>query len=134
MTELRTRLGEIPLPSTEIENTTFEHDGGSARVCFTYYRRGEVVVAGIEFSQVRAFRHRAESHCTEWHIDDVYDTLVEIESSEWVAELVGDMSPDMRDLFEMHHYMIYFDSSGCYEVVAAAWRFLPEERHGGGGE
>jgi hypothetical protein len=31
-------------------------------------------------------------------------------------------------LWEMHHYMLYLDSAGCFEAVAASWSLLPEKR------
>jgi hypothetical protein len=27
----------------------------------------------------------------------------------------------------MHHFMIYLDSAGCFEVIAESWEVLPEE-------
>lgn len=122
----KTMLGEISVPSTELEEVVLRDFAGSVTIRFEYELDDRLVSGGIEFQGIRAYRRRAESHCTKWHIADAYDTLVEVENSEWVAELLAAMQPDMRDMFEMHHYMIYLDSVGCYEVVAASWRFLPE--------
>jgi len=122
---MKVGLGEIAIPSTMIEKVVLEDRRGSVRICYTYHQDGAWREAGISFERVRAYRRRAESHCTVWHLD-AYDTVVEVEGSEWVAELLEAMPEDMRDMFEMHHYMIYLDSSGCYEVVAASWQFLPE--------
>lgn len=123
--QLKRRLGEISIPSTEIERRSVEDARGSLTIRYTYFSDGRPCQGGVEFSRRRAYRYTAESHCTLWHLD-AYDTLVEVEDSEWVAELLEAMPEDMRAMFEMHHYMIYLDSSGCYEVVAASWRFLPE--------
>jgi hypothetical protein len=123
--EIHQGLREISVPSTDIRDVIFEDGQGGVRLRFTFWREDELIEEGIRFDRVRAHRHRAESHCTVWHID-AYDTLVEVRDSEWVAELREAMPEDMRGLFEMHHYMIYLDSEGCYEVVAKSWEFLPE--------
>jgi len=83
--------------------------------------------SGLRFLGVRAHRHRAESHCTLWHIEGAYDTLVEVEDSEWVAELLALSTARKMGNWEVHHYMIYLDSSGCYEIAARSWEVLPEE-------
>jgi hypothetical protein len=53
--------------------------------------------------------------------------LVEVESSPWVNEMRSDTSERWRDTWQMHHYMIYLDSAGCFEVIAESWEALPEE-------
>jgi len=35
-------------------------------------------------SSSAAYRFRTEGHCTAWHVEDAYDTLVEVERSDWV--------------------------------------------------
>jgi len=129
--ELKKRLAEISIPSTEIERRRVDDSRGAWTLRYSYFVEDRLHQAGVEFSRRRAYRYRAESHCTVWHLD-AYDTLVEVENSEWVAELREAMPEDMRDMFEMHHYMIYLDSSGCFEVVAASWQFLPESEVVGG--
>jgi hypothetical protein len=47
-----------------------------------------------------------------------------IEASAWLAEMRND-TPEST--WEMHHYMIYLDSAGCFEVIAASCEVLPEE-------
>lgn len=73
---------------------------------------------GILFIKPRAFRKRGEIYCTEWHVNDVYDTVCEIEESDWVQELRCDAVPDLRDYWVMRHFMVYADSFGCLEIVA----------------
>jgi len=124
----------IPEPSTAMHSSGAKLDfgGGTLTLRYDYDRYSDdhfvgVFRSGLRFRAVRAFRHRAESHCTSWHVEGAYDTLVEIEGSEWVAELrTLSMARKMGD-WEMHHYMIYLDSSGCYEIVAQSWEVLPEE-------
>jgi hypothetical protein len=83
---------------------------------------------GLRFLRVRAYRYRAEGHCTIWHIHDAYDTLVEVEDSEWVAELLADEATGTE--WDIHHFLIYIDDSGAYEVAAEGVEWLAEERVG----
>jgi len=53
--------------------------------------------------------------------------LVEVEASSWVQEMRADTDKQWRDKWEMHHYMIYLDSVGCFEAIAESWVALPEE-------
>lgn len=126
MQERKVPLGLLSTPSTAITNeVVFEHARGSVKLNFEYDRDGLIYGSGVEFQGVRAYRFRAESHCTVWHIE-AYDTVTEIEGSEWVAELAAAEPEETGGFFEIHHYMLYLDSSGCYEVVGASWSILPE--------
>ena len=109
-------LYQVPVPSTEFE-------GGGAYLCgdtirFEYYRDGILYRSGIRFHRVPAARTRAERCCKSWHIE-AYDTLVEVEKSSWVEEIRAETSERWRNEWETHHYMIYLDSSGCFEIIAA---------------
>jgi len=117
-------LYQIPVPSTEF--TT------EAKLCgmvirFGYCRQEAVYKGGIRFRGAAAIRKRAERCCTPWHAGEAYDTLVEIEDSPWVQEIRADTDKHWQDHWEMHHYMIYLDSVGCFEVIADSWEVLPEE-------
>lgn len=83
-------------------------------------------LTGIKFNQVSAFRKRGERCCSAWHIEGAYDTLVEVEDSSWVAEMAKDVPEPYRADWKPHHYMIYLDSVGCFELLAQSWEALPE--------
>lgn len=117
------------LYTISVPSTTFE---GDANLCghvirFQYYRDGALYRSGIRFRAMPAMRTRAERCCKAWHLEDAYDTLVEVENSSWVEEIRADTEEMWRHKWEMHHYMIYLDSAGCFEVVAESWEALPEE-------
>lgn len=120
-------LYEIQEPSTafvsEVELWTL---GGKLTLRYAYDRDGKIYRSSLRFSGVRAHMHRAEGHCTAGDVQDAYDTLVEVEDSAWIAELRAAQSSP-RIPWVMHHYSIYLDSSGCYNVAAEAWEALPEE-------
>ena len=120
---IKRALFQLPLPSTELDGDAFLC-GSVLR--FRYSRDGVVYQSGISFGRVSATRTRAERCCSAWHIDGAYDTLVEIEDSQWVTEVRTDTQMMWRDKWMMKHYMIYLDSAGCFEIIAESWEILPE--------
>jgi hypothetical protein len=128
MTGSRIELSSLPVASTEMDEISLVDSHGSVSIRFEY-GDDETVTGELRFDRVRAYRRRAESHCSARHLE-AYDMLVEVKDSKWVGELVDAMSADKRNLFEMHHFMIYFDSFGCYEVVAKTWSYRPDVNEG----
>jgi hypothetical protein len=118
-------------------STSFRRDAqfgapdGHVQITFEYERGGIWFGGGLQFYGTCAYRHRGEGRCTEWHIAGAYDTLVGVENSAWVAELDAVCAEHFavpgipRKL--KHHFMIYIDSVGSYEVAAESWSWLPEE-------
>jgi hypothetical protein len=89
------------------------------------------VKSGIVFNNVKAKRTRAQVACTPWHIEDAYDKLVEILDSEWIKEILLETKSRRErsgEEWELHHYLLYLDGSGCIEVVAGSWKVLKEEQ------
>lgn len=119
----KTPMYQLPCPSTELEG-----DAGlfGNVLTYQYFRDGVLVRAGIRFKRVAAIRTRAERCCTAWHIEEVYDTLTEVENSPWVTEVKGDTQQQFREKWGMHHFMIYLDSFGCAEIIAESWEKLDE--------
>jgi hypothetical protein len=117
-------LYTLPVPSTDLD--------GEARLCgetlqFQYQRDGTRVRGGIRFEHVAATRTRVERNSTVWHIEGAYDTLVEIVPSAWAEEIRAATEARWRDHWALHHYLIYVDSAGSFEVLADSFRVLPEE-------
>jgi hypothetical protein len=119
-------LYQISVPSTEFESGGAYLCGNTIR--FEFYRDGVLYRSGIRFNHLHAVRNRSERCCKVWHIEDAYDTLVEVEGSQWLEEIRADTAERWRNEWETHHYMIYLDSAGCFEVIAASWEVLPEEQ------
>jgi hypothetical protein len=117
-----------PLYQPPVASTSF---AGDADFCypvlrFQYYRDDVLVRSGIRFEMITATRMRTERCCTVWHIE-AYDTLVSVEGSAWLKEIVADTHEPWRHKWKMNHYMIYLDSTGCFEFIAESWKVLPEE-------
>jgi len=121
-------LHTIPVPSTDFAiEAYFDGHGSTPSIRFGYNKDGVIYQSGIKFSKVAAVRTRAERCCAAWHIEGAYDTLVEVEGSSWLAEIRDDTQELWRNNWQMHHYLIYLDSVGCFEVIAESWAALPEE-------
>jgi len=119
-------LYQVPVPSVEFERDAILCD---SVLCFQYYKDKSLCRGGIKFNRVAATRTRAERCCKAWHIDDAYDTLVEVERSSWMTEIRADTEEMWRNKWEMHHYMIYLDSAGSFELIAESWEPLQEQLH-----
>jgi len=118
-------LHTVPVPSTSFTTEAyFDGRGITPSIRFGYEKDGATYQGGIKFSKVAAVRKRAERCCKSWHIEGAYDTLVEVEGSPWVEEIRVDTQEQWRDRWQMHHYMIYLDSVGCFEVIAESWAAL----------
>ncbi|HEY0237718.1 MAG TPA: hypothetical protein VGC37_03660 [Friedmanniella sp.] len=124
---MKVPLGTFPPePSAYTESATFSSPGGSAELCARYERDGSIFSGGIAFTRVRAYRFRAEGHCTSWHTDGSYDELVEVVPSEWVAELVAAEPAGSWGQWVVRHFLIFIDSVGAFEVAAESHSWLPE--------
>jgi hypothetical protein len=118
-------LHVVPVPSTSFTTEAyFDGQGIPPAIRFGYQKDGVKHQGGIEFSKVLAVRTRAERCCKSWHIQGAYDTLVEVEGSPWVEEMRADTAEQWRNEWETHHYMIYLDSAGCFEIIAESWAAL----------
>jgi hypothetical protein len=118
----------LPEPSTSsISGVRLEFPGGTLSLLFDYDRDGEVYNGGLVFKKVRSHSHTAESHCPAWKIEISYDKLVKLSDSEVIKELLENTSKDQQNSWSLNHYMIYFDSDGCYEIIAESWEALPEK-------
>lgn len=119
-------LGEISIPSTDIVDERIVSDG-DLTISYEFFVGDVRHRGGVLFRKVRAFRKRAEGHCTLWYIDGVYDTVAEVIGSRWVAELIEAQPAEQRHLWEIHHFMLYLDPIGCVEAAAESWELLPDE-------
>ena len=119
-----------PPPSAFTEDVLFTDRGATVELRCTYERHGEMYAGGLTFEVVRAYRFRAEGHCTPWHVEDAYDTLVEVEDSEWVEELRAAERSESGSRWTIRHFLIFIDGSGAYEIAAESAAWLSEELAG----
>jgi len=112
-------LLKLPYPSTAAirdPSLVIAHRG--LLVSLVCDEDGRLQQVELLFTKPRAFRLRAETHCTVWHVQDTYDTVCEVKPSDWVEELRDDSVREWRDFWTMRHFIVYLDSFGCLEVVA----------------
>lgn len=124
---------ELPFASTAlVADPTLCADGGDLLLSMEFDDEGPRYSAQLRFVKERAFRSRSEIYCTSWHVTDTFDTVCEVQESDWVQELRAASVPEWRDYWVMRHFMIYVDSFGCLEVVAESALLEDSARNAGG--
>jgi hypothetical protein len=76
--------------------------------------------ADFNFVAVVAFKFLGEELCGEDQFAAL-DRLVEVKNSEWARNA---HETDKFTGDQLHHYRVYFDDYGCFEVLSA--RFTPD--------
>lgn len=73
----------------------------------------------LVFAGGRAYRWTWVRLCTPDMVE-AYDSVVEVLRSQWVTEAVEQLKndPGEADHLGLHHYMVFLDEDGCYEVLA----------------
>jgi hypothetical protein len=124
---------ELPyLSSTIIRGPTLCTDADSLRLSMDYDDDGVRRSTTLRFLKDRAFRQRAEAYCTSWHFVDTFDTVCEVQQSDWVKELRHVAARVGQDRWIMRHFIIYVDDLGCLEVVAESAVLDDGARNSGG--
>lgn len=109
----------LPFSSTAtIKGPNLYTEGGDLLLLMECNDHGQPHQICLRFVKQRAFRKRSEGYCTKWHVSDVFDTVCEVQESDWVSELRVASAPEWRNYWMMRHFMIYVDSFGCLEVIA----------------
>jgi hypothetical protein len=128
------KLLTLPFPSSGIIHGPLLYtDSSDLILSMEFDDDGEKRPVKLRFVKQRAFRKRGEIYCTGWHVKDVFDTVCEIQGSEWVEELRSTAVPEWRDYWVMRHFMIYVDSFGCLEVIADSITLDDKEAKNSGG-
>lgn len=121
------RQFDLPSPSTEsVTDASLHLYGRRAAIRFDYLLDGKPRRSALLFSGVAATRSRSERCCTSTHIKS-FDALIEIVDSQWVKTQCEEISEMYRAEFAVRHYSIYFDSVGCFELLAEGFEVMPEE-------
>jgi hypothetical protein len=91
------------------------HDSADLTATIEYEIDAPGTTFWMRFRNSKAYRFRAEPYCTLYHLTDTYDQLIEIEGSNWLAEIQAASTVGIRAL---RHFMFYAESHGCLEVLA----------------
>lgn len=109
-----------PPPSSYTFDVRLGTVGHTATLSYTSEHEGLEVARAIRFSRTRAYRYRAESHCTVWHVENCYEELAMVPESSWVQELMADYSHSKPLGYSVSHYIVFVADDGCYEFAAEA--------------
>jgi hypothetical protein len=112
-----THVWKLPCRSQEFNEGPLLRPGPD-RLAIAYdceTESGDYAWDEMTFTGLVAFTFTAAEHCTPEHVA-AYDEVQEVLDSQWGTNLRG-VDPNV------HHYRMYFDDVGCYEVLAAA--FVP---------
>jgi hypothetical protein len=121
-------LFSTPYPSTAvIQGPTLLDDDSGLMVVMSCDDDGQERSVRLRFVKPRAFRKREQTYCTSWHVKDVFDTVCEVDKSDWIEELRRDAVPEWRDYWVMRHFMVYFDNFGCLEVIAESAELIEDK-------
>jgi len=123
-TPMRKKLIAALPDETLVVKVWLEAINGNLDLAFEAVRAsGEHYQAALHFVRVRAYRQMAEAYCGLWEVEDVYNRLVEVDASHWISDM---RAKDIRGGHDwrLHHYMIYLEDAGCFEVVADSWSWL----------
>jgi len=116
---IKKKILVLPFASTSIiSGPTLATNASDLLLTMSFDDDGQKRSINLRFVKQRAFRKRSESYCTEWHVTGVFDTVCEIQDSDWIDELNSAPANQNRGKWIMRHFMIYVDSFGCLEVVA----------------
>jgi hypothetical protein len=133
MTQRKCLTLTLPFASTAVTQAPqLLTDGADLVLAMEFLENGLRRPFRLRFRKHRAHRMRAESYCTAWHIESVYDTVCEVVGSSWIKELRADAAPEWRDYWVMKHFMIYVDSFGCLEVIAESAALDDGAKNSGG--
>ena len=84
--------------------------------------------AQVVFKGGRAYRWTRSRLCVPEMVD-AYDKVLEIVDSQWAADATKRLrkDPAESDTLVLHHYMVYFDGGGCYEVLAESVSLIQDQ-------
>jgi hypothetical protein len=127
------KILELPFASSAvIRDPLLSTDGGDLLLWMEFDDEGKTQSVCLRFVKQRAFRKRSETYCTAWHVIDTFDTVCEVQGSDWEQELRSASASEWRNQWVMRHFIIYLDSFGCVEVVAESVVLDDGARNSGG--
>lgn len=127
---------EIDLPFSKnwtVEGPQVEITPGQVVIRYDYVpETGESHWVTITFTKVIAYKYMDETCCIA-PLEIISDGLVEfgLDDSPWLRQLKerrdqyfvkGSVMHEMFGQFNFHHYGLWFDEEGCYEIVAQAYQ------------
>jgi len=126
------KLFEIPVSSFDIsKGISMEIKGLELTIVIKYFDKKNKVLK-IHFDKVQCYKHTSSRLTKEIYYTQepnqfvIYDTLVEIEDSEWLNEL-KELNEEEFNLWKLKHYAIHLDDFHVWQVIASGYDITKEE-------
>ncbi len=107
------KLWVLPVLSSEVDKISFLYDGIS--IIITGYNEKDGEKFKLLFNKVKCYKHTDERFTKDYY--NCYDTLVEVEDSEWIKEL-KQLNEEDFNYWKPKHFAIYLDSVGLFEIIS----------------
>ncbi|MFA9466857.1 MAG: hypothetical protein ACERKN_21590 [Velocimicrobium sp.] len=120
------KLWELPILSSQLEDELqISINGIDITISFTYYTDKNIQNrVELKFDSVLCHMHTSERF-TKAMLDS-YDTVVQIDDSDWLNELKKLNERDFK-FWKPKHYAIYFDGIGLYQFISSDFVALDKE-------
>jgi len=118
-------VSKLPIPGSGCGDIQFCYKSLDGVLEFEFRKNGDDWIGGIHFESVVAFRFRDEYRSLGF-VGGSYDALVEIEHSDWIAELKKGEPKGKMGLENARHFAVFLSSNGYFEIIAKTFTLKPE--------
>lgn len=118
--EKTSEVWKLPCKSQEfMKPPALVQEGSNLTLPFDYETDdGSYADSSISFHGVEAFSFTSYESCSANQVR-AHDKVVTVDNSTWLAELRAN---NISDEGVTQHYRIFFDDTGCYDVIAKDFR------------
>jgi len=119
-----TLLWELPWPSSSLWREPWvEMQNSHARLYLPYESEpGSYEWGMLDFPGAYDFRY-LHSFAVAVEQIDAYDRLLQLRNSASAAAVLKDVSRVARHITALHHYRLYLDDTGCFDIIATGWSY-----------
>jgi len=104
-----------------ILDAEISHRSGSILFRLTVDLDGVTETGVLKFIRPRAYRWRAEVHCTGDHVKDCFLALCRVEDSDWAQEIKSQTRDGWKDQWRLDHFMFFVPDFSSFEVLCEGW-------------
>ena len=114
---------KLPIPTSQCdEGPLLSMDNSDITIKYDYYYDENIFWTTVRFEYVYAFKFL---ECKYIDTNDFCFGMVEIHEFDWIKELLKNWEKDnrsLKDIFggelsKIHHYRMYFDDVGMFEII-----------------
>jgi len=86
-----------------------------------------IILEEVIFDGVESFKCTYFMACSlEMHY--AYDKVLNVGLSQWLNEIIHNLSENQADPKNLKHFRIYFDDGPCYEFICRSFQVVKEEK------